>query len=115
MTSMKKSFARATDSKIREIELLHDGSYVIMLSLTTDTFIAQSSEVRANACLVFKFPDGIYREECRQITHTDKMIIPFEIFKFEALKNGTVIHSFITSSKVLSSHSNHNKLYIVLL
>ena len=38
-----------TDSEIREIELLHDDSYVITLSLTTDTFIAQSSKVRANS------------------------------------------------------------------
>ncbi|XP_052105785.1 uncharacterized protein LOC127738541 [Mytilus californianus] len=116
VTNMDTSFVTFIKGR-SELELLHDGNYVITLSLTTDTFSSKSVDVRAMACLVFQPPFGENpREECRQITHADKMVVPFQIFKFDSLRRGTVLHAFILSSKGgFKTQSTHNKLYLVLL
>ncbi|XP_063428111.1 uncharacterized protein LOC134711447 [Mytilus trossulus] len=116
VTNMDNSFATFIKGR-SELKLVHDGNYVITLSLTTDTFSSKSEDVRAMACLVFHPPLGENpREECRQITHADKMVVPFQIFKFDHLRRGTILHAFILSSNGgFKTQSTQNKLYLVLL
>lgn len=99
------------------LTLTHDGTYVITVSLTTDTFSANKNEkyIRGFVCLVFETNEGEITEECRPITHTQIMNIPFQIIKYRQLQNGTKIYAKIDKPKMLNNKGSHNKLVIVML
>ncbi|XP_052105786.1 uncharacterized protein LOC127738542 [Mytilus californianus] len=99
------------------LTLTHDGTYVITVSLTTNTFSANTDTkyIRIIVCLVFETHEGEKTEECRPITHTEIMTIPFQIIKYRELQNGTKIYATISKLGVLHNQESHNKLFIVML
>lgn len=114
--NMNKSFISHEFDKGR-LTLTHDGTYVITISLTTDTFSTNTDTkyIRVLVCLVFETHEGEKTEECRPITHTEIMTIPFQIIKYRELQNGTKIYATIDKPEVLLNKKSHNKLFIVML
>lgn len=95
----------------------NEGTYVITLSLTTNTYSdnLHKNYIRVLVCLMFETANGEKSEECRPITHTKIMNIPFQIVKYSELKNGTKISARIDNRSALKSINDHNKLFIVML